>query len=99
MIIASLNGTHAQGFVEVIERSDGTIERTGLLKLSARSALKLRHHLDAQASLIYAGPVLANGRWCADTFCVPAADIAMEPVSDEIINVTIRAETTNEQAL
>jgi hypothetical protein len=98
MVIASLNGTHAQGFLEVIERSDGSIERTGLLKLSAPSALQLRQHLDVHASLIYTGPVLSNGRWRADTFCVPAADVAMEPVSDDITNVTIRAETPNGHA-
>ena len=95
MVIASLNGTHAQGFVEVIERSDGSIERTGLLKLSAPSAAELRHLLDADAPITYTGPVLANGRWRADTFCVTATDVAMESESDEIMNVTIHADSRN----
>ena len=95
MVIASLNGTHAQGFVEVIERSDGSIERTGLLKLSAPGAVKLRQLLDADAPLTYAGPVLANVRWRADTFSITATDVAIESESDEIMNVTIHAESRN----
>jgi len=98
MIIASLNGTHAQGFVEIIERSDGSVERTGLLKLGAPSAIELRQMLDAEAPIIYKGPVLANGRWKADTFCVTATDVAIECVSDEMVNVTIRAGSTNGHA-
>lgn len=95
MVIASLNGTHAQGFVEVIERSDGSIERTGLLKLSVPGAIELRQLLDADAPIIYKGPVLANGRWRADSFSVTATDVAIECVSDEMVNVTIRAGSTN----
>ena len=89
MVIASLNGTNAQGFVEVIERSDGSIERTGLLKLSTPNAMELRHLLDADTPIVYKGPVLANGRWCADTFSVTATDVAMECESEETVNVTI----------
>jgi hypothetical protein len=95
MVIASLNGTHAQGFVEVIERSDGSIERTGLLKLSVPGAIELRQLIDADAPIIYEGPVLANGRWRADTFCVTSTDVAIECVSDEMVNVTIRAASKN----
>jgi len=98
MVIASLNGTHAQGFVEVVERSDGSIERTGLLKFSAPDAVELRHLLDADAPLTYAGPVLANGRWRADTFSITATDVAMECESDETVNVTIHAESPNGRA-
>jgi len=98
MIIASLNGTHAQGFVEIIERSDGSVERTGLLKLSAPSAIELRQLLDAAAPIVYNGPVLANGRWKADTFSVTATEVAIECVSDEMVNVTIRAGSTNGHA-
>ena len=95
MVIASLNGTHAQGFVEVIERSDGSIERTGLLKLGVPGAIELRQLIDADAPIIYKGPVLANGRWTADSFSVTATDVAIECVSDEMVNVTIRAGSTN----
>ena len=98
MVIASLNGTHAQGFVEIIERSDGSVERTGLLKLGAPSAIALRQLLDAEAPIIYKGPVLANGRWKADTFCVTATDVTIECVSDEMVDVTIRAGSTNGHA-
>jgi hypothetical protein len=98
MVIASLNGTHAQGFVEVIERSDGSVERTGLLKLSVPSAIELRHLLEADAPIIYAGPVLDNGRWRADSFNVTATDVAIECVSDELVNVIIRAGSTNGHA-
>jgi hypothetical protein len=98
MVIASLNGTHAQGFVEVIERSDGSIERTGLLKVSTPNALELRQLLDARTPIVYAGPVLANGRWRADTFFIPPTDVAMEPDSEGTVSVTIRAETSNGHA-
>jgi hypothetical protein len=95
MVIASLNGTHAQGFIEVIERSDGSVERTGLLKLSAPNASELRPLLDAHLPLTYTGPVLANGRWHADTFSIMATDVAMEPGSDETLNVIVRGAMTN----
>ena len=95
MVIASLNGTHAQGFIEVIERSDGSIERRGLLKLSAPKASDLRPLLDARAPLVYTGPVLANGHWHADTFSITATDVEMEPGSDDTLNVIVRAEATN----
>jgi len=95
MVIASLNGTNAQGFVEVIERSDGSIERTGLLKFSAPSAVELRQLLDGDAPIIYRGPVLANGRWRADKFAITAMDVAMECESEETVNVTIHAESRN----
>jgi hypothetical protein len=98
MVIASLNGTHAQGFVEVIEHSDGSIERTGLLKLSAPCAMELRRLLDAHAPLIYTGPVLANGRWQTDTFAITATEVAMEPGYDDTLNVTVRAETDGDRA-
>ena len=98
MVIASLNGTHAQGFVEVIERSDGSIERTGLLKFSTPAAVELRSLLDADASLVYTGPVLANGRWRADTFRITATDVAMELETEETVNVTIHAESPNGHA-
>ena len=98
MVIASLNGTHAQGFVEVIERGDGSIERRGLLKFSAPDAMELRHHLEADAPIIYKGPVLANGRWRADCFCLTPTDVAMQSESDELVNVTICAEARNGHA-
>ena len=98
MVIASLNGTHAQGFIEVIERSDGSIERTGLLKLSAPSANGLRHLLDAHEPLTYVGPVLANGRWLCDTFSIRATNVAMEPGlepgCDETLHVTVQGESS-----
>ena len=97
MVIASLNGTYAQGFVEVIERSDGTVERTGLLKLSAPSAMELRELLDARAPLIYAGPVLANGRWHADTFPIAATDVAIEPGPEDTLTVTVRSDANNDR--
>jgi hypothetical protein len=98
MVIASLNGTTAQGFVEVIERSDGSIERTGLLKFSAPRAAELRQLLDADAPIVYRGPVLANGQWRADTFSITATDVAMECESEETVNVTIHAESRNGHA-
>ena len=98
MVIASLNGTHAQGFIEVIERSDDSIERTGLLKLSAPSANELRHLLDAREPLTYVGPVLSNGRWVCDSFPIRATNVAMEPGlepgCDETLHVTVRGEST-----
>jgi len=95
MVIASLNGRYAQGFVEVIERSDGSIERRGLLKLSAPSAMELRHLLDAHAPLTYAGPVFARGRWLCDTFPIQATDVATEPGDEETLAITVRAECPN----
>jgi len=96
MVIASLNGTHAQGFIEVIERSDGSIERRGLLKLSAPDANGLRQLLDAHEPVMYEGPVLANGRWHCDTFPIRATNVDMEPGAepgcDETLNVTVRGE-------
>jgi hypothetical protein len=98
MVIASLNGTYAQGFLEVIERSDGSIERTGLLKFSAPSAIELRRLFDARVPLTYFGPVFADGRWHCDTFPITATDIAWEAGSDETLNVTVRAASSNGHA-
>ena len=95
MVIASLNGTHAQGFIEVIERSDGSVERRGLLKLSAPHAVELRQLFDAHRPLTYFGPVLANGRWHCDTFDITAAEVALDPLSEETLNVIVRAESAN----
>jgi len=97
MVIASLNGTHAQGFIEVIERSDGSVERTGLLKLSAPRASELLHLFDAQIPLTYEGPVLANGRWHCDTFPITATDVTTEPGCEDTLNVIVRAEPENGQ--
>ena len=89
MVIASLNGTHAQGFIEVIERGDGTVERTGMLKFSVPSAMRLRRFLDEKQPLTYEGPVLANGRWRAETCSIVATRVETESGAQGIVTVTV----------
>jgi hypothetical protein len=79
LIIASVNGTNGQGFLETVERADGSVQRTGVLRLSASSALRLQRLVDNREPLIYSGPVHANGRWCADTLPIVAMSILPEP--------------------
>lgn len=89
MIIASVNGTYGQGFLETIERDDGSIQRMGMLKLSARDAMQLQRCLENRQPLIYSGPVLANGRWCADTFPIVATSIVTDPAAPAIVSITL----------
>lgn len=89
MIIASLNGTYGQGFIEVIQRSDGSVERTGMLKLSAPTAMSLRGLFDAHQPLTYAGPVLENGRWSAESFPIVATSVETEPGAPDTVSVTL----------
>ena len=89
MIVASVNGTSGQGFVEVIESSDGSLRRTGLIKLSAPNAMDLQSLFDNHEPLIYAGPVLSNGRWRAESFPIVATSVVMEPGAPPILSVTL----------
>src|SRR3954452_7453962 len=89
MIIASLNGTHGQGFVEIIERGDGSVERLGRLKLSATSAKRLQRWFDCNEPLTYAGPVFSNGRWLADTFPILATQVITERDSPDTVAITL----------
>jgi hypothetical protein len=89
LIIASVNGNKGQGFLETVERADGTVQRTGVLRLSASSALRVQRLVDNQEPLIYSGPVLANGRWCADTLPIIAMSILPEPGAPATVCVMV----------
>jgi hypothetical protein len=89
MIIASVNGMSGQGFVEVIEGSDGSVRRAGLIKLSAPNAMRLQGLFDTHEPLIYNGPVLSNGRWRAESFAVVATSVVMEPGAPPTLSVTL----------
>lgn len=70
MIVASINGTPALGFVEFVDRDDGTADRAGVLKLTAANAQRLQAMLERNEPLIYAGPVFLDGRWCSQTLSI-----------------------------
>jgi hypothetical protein len=89
MIIASVNGTHGQGFVEVVEHADGSVHRTGLLKLSAASAMRLQALFDAHEPLVYSGPVFADGRWFVETFPIVATNVVVEAGAPPILSITL----------
>lgn len=89
MIIASVNGANGQGYLETIERADGSVQRTGLLRISASNALRLQKLVDNREPLIYSGPVFENGRWCADTIPIVATSIHPEPGAPAVVCVII----------
>jgi hypothetical protein len=89
LIIASVNGNKGQGYLETVERADGSIQRTGLLRLSASSALRVQRLVDNREPLIYSGPVLAHGRWCADTLPIVAMSILPEPGAPSTVCVMV----------
>jgi len=89
MIIASVNGTHGQGYLETIERADGSVHRAGVLRLSASKALKLQKLVDNREPLIYSGPVFENGRWCVHTIPIVATSIHPEPGAPAVVCVML----------
>ena len=98
MIIASVNGTHGQGYLEAVERADGTVHRTGLLRLSASKALRIQKLVDNREPLIYSGPVFENGRWCVDTIPIVATSIHPEPGAPTVVCVIIHEAIFNTAA-
>ena len=89
MILASVNGTHGQGYLETIERADGSVQRAGLLRLSAAKALQLQRLVDNREPLIYSRPILENGRWYADAIPIVATSIHPEPGSPAVVCVIV----------
>jgi hypothetical protein len=89
MIIASVNGTHGQGFVEVVEHADGSVHRTGLLKLSAANAKRLQALFDAHEPLIYSGPVFTDGHWQVETFPIIPTKVVVEAGAPPILSITL----------
>ena len=89
MIIASINGTQGQGYLETIERADGSLRRVGLLRISASNALRLQALVDNREPLIYSGPVLENGRWRAGTVPIVATSIHPEPGAPAVACVIV----------
>ena len=89
MIIASVNGTQAQGYLEAIQRPDGSTQRAGVLRLSAAKALRLQALVDNREPLFYSGPVFENGRWCAYTVPIVATSIHPEPGAPTVVCVMI----------
>lgn len=89
MIIASVNGTHGQGYLETVQRADGSTQLVGLLRLSATKALQLQKLVDDCEPLFYSGPIFMNGRWCADTVPIVATSIHPEPGAPTVVCVII----------
>jgi hypothetical protein len=89
VIIASVNGTHGQGFLETVEREDGSALRIGMLKASGQDALRLQRLVDDREPLTYSGPVLTNGRWCVDTVPIEATSMVMESGTPPIVSLTV----------
>jgi len=89
MIIASINGTHGQGYLETIERADGSVRRAGLLRISASKALQLQKLVDNREPLIYSGPVFENGQWCAATIPIVATSIHPEPGAPAVVCIIV----------
>src|SRR4051812_9969396 len=89
MIIASVNGTHGHGFLETIQREDGTVLRAGLLKVGAQHAQRLRRLIDDQEPLVYSGPVFVDGGWRAQTFPIVAISMVPDPVAPSTMCVTL----------
>ena|SRR5436190_23809845 len=98
MIIASVNGTHGQGYLETIQRSDGSTHRAGLTRLSASKAVQLQKLVDDCEPLFYSGPVLVNGRWCADTVPIVATSIHPEPGSPAVVCVIVQEAVLTDRA-
>src|SRR4051794_3671086 len=98
LIIASVNGNKGQGFLETVERADGTVQRTGILRLSVANALRLQRLVDDHEPLIYSGPVLADGRWRADTVPIIAMSILPEPGAPATVCVMVCESTLNNVA-
>jgi hypothetical protein len=90
MIIASVNGAYGQGFLETVEREDGTVRRTGMLKVGGPDALRLRRLVANHEPLVYSGPVLVDGRWCAGSFPIVATSIVTEPGTPLIVSIMLR---------
>jgi hypothetical protein len=98
MILASINGTHGLGYVETIERTDGSVHRVGVLRLSASKALRLQTLVDNRKPLTYSGPVLANGRWCVDTIPIVVTSIHPEPGAPAVVCVILHEAMVNTAA-
>ena len=79
MIIASVNGTRGQGFLESVEHDDGSVRRIGVMKISALDAKRLQQLVDEHQPLLYSGPVLAKGRWRAETVPIVAMSFVTDP--------------------
>jgi hypothetical protein len=87
IIVASINGTPGLGFVEVIERDDGTADRTGMLKLTPPNAQRLQAMLDRNEALVYSGPVFFDGRWCSQTFSIVATSVVIAPDEPTVVHI------------
>ena len=96
MIIPSVNGTHGQGFLETVEDHDGSVHRTGTLKSSGQNAIRLQRLVESQVPLVYSGPVLTNGRWCADVVPIVATSIVVESGALPIVSLTLREHASGE---
>lgn len=92
IIVASINGTPGLGFAEVIERDDGTADRTGMLKLSPPNAQRLQAMLDRNEALVYSGPVFFDGRWCSQTFTIVATKVVTAPGEPAIVHIAEKAD-------
>lgn len=87
IIVASINGTPGLGFVEVIERNDGTTDRTGMLKLTPPNAQRLQAMLDANETLVYSGPVFSDGQWRSESFSIVATSVVVAPGEPAIVHI------------
>jgi hypothetical protein len=87
IIVASINGTPGLGFTEVIERDDGTADRTGMLKLTPANAQRLQAMLDRSEALVYSGPVFSDGRWYSETFSIVATSVVIAPGEPAIVHI------------
>jgi hypothetical protein len=75
VIVPTINGTPAFGFVESI-RQDGRPMRRGVLRLSPDDGLRLQLLIDRGDQLRYSGPVWTEAKWHTDAF-----DVAVGPVT------------------
>jgi hypothetical protein len=94
IIVASINGTAGLGFAEVIERNDGTTERTGMLKLTAANAQRLQAMLDRNEALVYSGPVFSDGRWRSESFSIVATSVVIAPGEPAIVHIAEKADNS-----
>ena len=92
IIVASINGTPGLGFAEVIERDDGTADRTGMLKLTPPNAQRLQAMLDRNEALVYSGPVFFDGRWCSQTFSIVATNVVVAPDEPTVVHIAEKAD-------
>ena len=92
IIVASINGTPGLGFAEVIERDDGTADRTGMLKLTPPNAQRLQAMLDRNEAVVYSGPVFFDGRWCSQTFSIVATNVVVAPDEPTVVHIAEKAD-------